>query len=58
MTPDRGDALPKCGDWVRPPIQGVGRMFDNEKAVLVMFRRKLTDDELRALHEFLRGFRP
>jgi hypothetical protein len=34
--------------------RGVGRMFDNEKAVLVMFDRKLTDDELRSLHDQIR----
>jgi hypothetical protein len=34
--------------------RGVGRMFDNEKAILVIFDRKLTDDELRSLHEQIR----
>jgi len=34
-------------------VRGVGRMFDNDKAVLVMLDRKPTDDELRALHEAL-----
>ena len=30
---------------------GAGRMADNEKAVLVVFSRRLTDDELRFFHE-------
>lgn len=35
--------------------RGVGRMFDNEKALLVIFDRKPTDDELRAVHDKLRS---
>lgn len=37
-----------------PKVNGVGRMADNDKAMLVMFERKLTDDELREFHEFIR----
>lgn len=37
---------------------GVSRMFDNEKAVLVSFDRRPTDDELRAIHERLRFSTP
>ncbi|EKS26714.1 hypothetical protein [Afipia felis] len=35
-------------------IIGVGRMFDNEKALLLICNRKPTDDELRAIHDLLR----
>lgn len=38
-----------------PAAVGVGRMADNEKAVLVSFVRPLTDDELRKLHDVLRA---
>jgi hypothetical protein len=37
-------------------FHGVSRMFDNDRAVLLSCWRKLTDDELRRLHVFLRGF--
>ena len=36
-------------------ISGVGRMADNEKAILLIASRKPTDDELRALHEWTRN---
>ncbi len=39
-------------------IVGVGRMADNEQAILVMARKKLSDDELRDLHEYLRKWQP
>ena len=32
-------------------VVGVGRMFDNDKALLLMFGRKPTDDELRIIHD-------
>ncbi len=32
-------------------VFGVSRMSDNDKAVLVSFNRKLTDEELRFFHE-------
>jgi hypothetical protein len=35
-------------------INGVGRMADNEKALLVMCSAKPTDDHIRALHEWAR----
>lgn len=44
---DDVSAGPKLKVW------GVGRMFDNEKAVLVILDRKPTDEELRHLHERL-----
>jgi len=34
-------------------INGVSRMFDNDKALLVHFSRKPTDDELRVFHDRL-----
>lgn len=49
---------PRCGrcHWHlgNPPglkARGVGRVADNEQAVMLYFDRKLTDDELRELHE-------
>ena len=36
-----------------PKARGVGRMGDNDKAIMVHFDRPLTDDELRTLHEML-----
>ena len=41
-----------------PKVNGVSRMFDNERAILVSLSRAVTDDELRALHEFLRDWFP
>lgn len=32
---------------------GVSRLADNEQALLVSFSRRLTDDELRFLHEVI-----
>ena len=32
---------------------GVTRMADNQQAVLVVFHRRPTDDELRSIHELL-----
>jgi len=37
-------------------VQGVSRMADNDKAILLSFNRAISDDELRALHEYLRDF--
>lgn len=63
MTSQRPEHLcqcPLCGKMHhdlqngRPPglkARGVGRMADNDKAVLLIFDRPLTDDELRALHD-------
>lgn len=48
----------------RPMVSGVGRFADPDnpdmaaKFVLVGLRRRLTDDELRSLHEYLRGWKP
>ena len=36
-------------------VFGVTRMADNEQAVLIVFQRRPTDDELRSLHESLAG---
>lgn len=33
---------------------GISRMSDNEKALLVCFNRKPTDDEMRRIHDMLR----
>lgn len=37
-----------------PMVSGVGRVVDNERAYLVMVKRKLSDDQLRELHDYLR----
>lgn len=34
-----------------PKVSGVSRVADNDKAIEVIFRRPLTDDEMRVLHE-------
>lgn len=39
-------------------VMGVGRMADNDRAALVMLAQPLTDDQLRGLHDYLRGWRP
>lgn len=44
------------GEW--PHVLGVGRMFDNKKALLVSMEREPTDDELRAFHDALRAVAP
>jgi hypothetical protein len=36
-------------------VWGVSRVADNDQAVLVSFRRRLTDDELRDFHDALAG---
>ena len=41
----------KLPEFLRLKCWGVGRMTDNDKAVLLSFDRPLTDDELRALHD-------
>lgn len=42
--------------WKPLKVQGVSRDAESEKAISVFFTRGLSDAELRALHEFLRGF--
>jgi hypothetical protein len=42
----------------RQRIVGVGRIADNDRAMLVMVAKPLTDDQLRALHDYLRGWKP
>lgn len=36
-----------------PYVRGIGRMFDNEKAILLILDCKPTDDELRFMHDYL-----
>ena len=38
-----------------PKVNSIGRMLDNERALLVMLAAKPSDDELRALHDALRS---
>jgi hypothetical protein len=37
-----------------PKVYGIGRVADNEKAIVLYFKRPLTDDEMRVLHEDVR----
>lgn len=39
-------------------VYGVSRMADNGQAVLVSFSRKLDDNDLRSLHDYLRNWHP
>lgn len=39
-------------------VMGVSRMADNGQAILVVFRDRPSDDELREFHEFVRDFEP
>jgi hypothetical protein len=41
-----------------PRVMGVGRDPNNPKFYDVAFSAPLTDDQLRDLHEYLRGFSP
>ena len=46
----------RCLDlWHLPKAMGVGRIADNEQAILVHFGRRPSDDDLRHLHEVLSG---
>lgn len=38
-------------------VRGVGRTADEPRALLVLLTERPTDDEIRSLHEFLRGWR-
>lgn len=37
-------------------VRGVGRMADEPRALLVLLNERPTDDELRSIHEFLKGW--
>lgn len=39
-------------------VRGVGRMADEPRALLVALSERPTDDDIRSLHEFLRGWSP
>jgi hypothetical protein len=42
--------------YITPPrARGIGRVSDNENAVILYFDRKLTDDEMRAVHHLSDG---
>lgn len=52
-------ATERCPDpWHLPKAVGVGRVDDNNKAILVHFKRRPSDDELRGLQEALAGRAP
>lgn len=38
----------------RPQVQGISRMVDNSRVVLISFSTALTDDEIGDLYEYLR----
>jgi hypothetical protein len=40
-----------------PKVAGVSRVGDNEKVIAVDFDRRPTDNEMRAFHDYLRGFK-
>lgn len=46
----------------RPKVRGVGRVLGDspydDLAYTVHFDKRLSDDQLRALHEYLREFKP
>lgn len=41
-----------------PLVRGVGRTTDEPRALLVLLTERPTDDEIRSLHEYLRGWDP
>lgn len=47
----------RSGRLRRSPVMGVSRAADNEQAILIHFRERPSDDDLRPLHAFLRGWR-
>ncbi len=59
MKEDKGPLQYLTDPYASPDLRahGVGRIHDNPNCVLVSFNRESSDDELRALHEFLRTFR-
>lgn len=38
-----------------PKVRGVGRMEDNDKALLLLLDRRPSDHELRVIHDYLNG---
>lgn len=49
-------ATERCSNpWHLPKAVGVGRVADNERALLVCYNRRPTDDEIRGIHELLAG---
>jgi len=55
LEADRG-VCPDCGGrGCEPPkAQGISRMSDNDRAILISFDKRLTDDEFRDFHEYVR----
>jgi len=39
-------------------VRGVGRVADEPRALLICLSERPTDDDIRSLHEFLRGWKP
>lgn len=39
-------------------VRGVGRTEDEPRALLMLLTERPTDDEIRSLHEYLRGWNP
>lgn len=46
------------GASVATKVQGVGRIADNPRALLVILSAEPSDDDLRSMHDFLREWRP
>lgn len=47
--------MPDFVKTIVPKARGVGRVADNDKAIIVYFDRPLTDDEMRALSVIIDG---
>lgn len=48
-----GKPCSNCRDQLQIKARGVVRDAENPKALTVMFDREPTDDELRAIHEYI-----
>lgn len=38
-------------------VRGVGRISDEPRAMLILLTERPTDDEIRSMHEYLRGWK-
>lgn len=59
LETERG-ICPDCnGRGCEPPkAQGISRMGDNDRAMLIHFSKPLTDDEMRDFHDYAREWTP
>lgn len=52
------DAAPSpANDDRKPKLLGVGRDAENERALVLYFSAPLSDDAMRAIHDYLRGWK-